>query len=133
MNCPKCGFEQTDNQEVCLHCGVIFAKLHAPPVLSPSDSVEAPVQVDSGFGGRMREVSALIPYEDNPFVRSARMLVWLGLAIWGVKFMFTPIKGEAFSESFMHLINLPFHEAGHIIFLPLVASFRCWAEPWDSC
>jgi len=44
------------------------------------------------------------------------MLVWLGLVLWGVKFMFTPVSGEAFSESYMHLVNLPFHEAGHIFF-----------------
>lgn len=46
------------------------------------------------------------------------MLVWLGLVVWGLKFMFTPVSGEAFSESFMHLVNLPFHEAGHVLFSP---------------
>ncbi len=47
-----------------------------------------------------------------------RFLVWVGLVIWGIKFLFTPISGEAFSQSFMHLVNLPFHEAGHILFFP---------------
>ncbi len=34
MNCPKCGFEQSDREEECLRCGVIFAKLpgFVPPV-----------------------------------------------------------------------------------------------------
>lgn len=30
--------------------------------------------------------------------------------------MFTPLENNYAGESFLHLINLPFHEAGHILF-----------------
>lgn len=45
-----------------------------------------------------------------------RLLMFLFLTVWGVKFIFAPIGGEYIGSSFMHLINLPFHEAGHLIF-----------------
>jgi hypothetical protein len=40
----------------------------------------------------------------------------LALIVWGLRFAFAPIEGDYVSRSFMHLINLPFHEAGHVIF-----------------
>lgn len=119
MICPKCNFDQPDGQVLCLRCGVIFAKLHAPF----PHSVDTPVAVagheEEQSSGLLKRVMTGIHYEDTPFVWAGRLLVWLGLVVWGVKFIFTPVTGEAFSQSYMHLVNLPFHEAGHVIFSPL--------------
>jgi hypothetical protein len=54
----------------------------------------------------------------NPFHFAGRALAWLGLAAWGWTFIRTPVKSDYWQESFMHNVNLPFHEAGHLIFLP---------------
>lgn len=54
----------------------------------------------------------------NPFYFAGRVLVWMGLAVWGWRFIRTPVKSDYWQESFMHSINLPFHEAGHLIFIP---------------
>jgi len=116
MICPKCGFEQPDGQDACLRCGVIFAKVHAMPEHHVAEPAVFAGDEEARFGTKLKMVLSDIPQEENPVVRSGRMLVWLGLVVWGVKFMFMPINGEAFSESYMHLVNLPFHEAGHIIF-----------------
>jgi hypothetical protein len=46
---------------------------------------------------------------------------WLFLALlswWTARFVSHPLDGDFISASFLHLINLPFHEAGHIIFSP---------------
>ena len=46
---------------------------------------------------------------------------WLLLALlswWTVRFVSHPLDGDLVGASFLHLINLPFHEAGHIIFSP---------------
>lgn len=120
MKCPKCGFEQSDNQENCLRCGVIFAKMHGLSSLPPMESaVESYGKLGkSSHRGLLKESFLHVPREENALMRSGRMVIWLGLTVWGVKFMFTPIHGEAFSESFMHLINLPFHEAGHVLLSP---------------
>jgi hypothetical protein len=42
----------------------------------------------------------------------------VGLALWGVSFLLRALEGEEIMSSFMHLINLPFHEAGHVVFSP---------------
>ena len=46
-----------------------------------------------------------------------RLALVVGLAIWTVQFARTPISSDAMG-SFLHLPDLVFHEAGHIIFSP---------------
>ena len=58
-----------------------------------------------------------IPHSTNHAAALGRAALWLGLAIWTFSRLRTPLPDLA--GSFMHLINLPFHEAGHIIFMPL--------------
>ena len=40
----------------------------------------------------------------------------LVLLVWGLSFIFSSVEGDEVGRSFMHLVNLPFHEAGHVIF-----------------
>ena len=47
-----------------------------------------------------------------------RALLLLGLVVYGWRLARLPI-GPAIADSFLHLVNLPFHEAGHLIFAPL--------------
>jgi hypothetical protein len=46
-----------------------------------------------------------------------RLALVAGLAIWTVQFARTPLSDDVMS-SFLHLPDLVFHEAGHIIFSP---------------
>ena len=48
-----------------------------------------------------------------------RALLLLGLSIWTVSLLRTPLP--ALGSSFLHLINLVFHEAGHVVFAPFGA------------
>ena len=50
--------------------------------------------------------------------RWARIALVAGLAYWTWQFAFTPL-GEDAMDAFIHLPNLVFHEAGHLIFSPL--------------
>jgi hypothetical protein len=48
-------------------------------------------------------------------------LRWCLLALlswWSLGFITHPVNGNYIAESFLHLVNLPFHEAGHILFAP---------------
>ncbi|MEZ5672313.1 MAG: hypothetical protein R3E08_07960 [Thiotrichaceae bacterium] len=40
------------------------------------------------------------------------------LLLWGFYFIWIDIETLGNSNSLMHLINLPFHEAGHVLFSP---------------
>jgi hypothetical protein len=44
------------------------------------------------------------------------MTPWAGVLIWTISLLRTPLPELA--GSFMHLVNLPFHEAGHILLMP---------------
>lgn len=57
----------------------------------------------------------------DPFALVGRGLLLLLLAYWSMRFIATPIAANAAGESFLHLINLPFHEFGHILFRPFPA------------
>ncbi len=52
----------------------------------------------------------------TPHISLGRAALWLGLAIWTVALLRTPLP--ALAGSFLHLVNLVFHEAGHIFFSP---------------
>ena len=45
-----------------------------------------------------------------------RAALWAGFVVWTISLLRTPLPELA--GSFMHLVNLPFHEAGHILFMP---------------
>ena len=47
---------------------------------------------------------------------AGRALLWAAFVCWSISLMSAPMT--AASGSFLHMINLPFHEAGHIIFSP---------------
>ena len=47
---------------------------------------------------------------------AGRALLWIAFVVWSISLMSAPMT--AASASFLHMINLPFHEAGHILFGP---------------
>lgn len=54
----------------------------------------------------------------DPLSFFGRLIVLVGLGVWGWTFVSAPVASNYVGESFMHNINLPFHEAGHIVFAP---------------
>lgn len=66
--------------------------------------------------GRCKELFFYVPPEAENFNLIGRALILLVLFYMGVKLIFSSIGSNYSGESFMHFINLPFHEAGHILF-----------------
>lgn len=117
MICPKCQFEQVDGQSECLKCGVVFAKLNSASAKTPPPA--APLDIakdDTGFS--WREFLLPVPHDPLPAFVVAKAVLLLILAIWGCRFIFAAIESNVVGKSFWHLVNLPFHEAGHILFSP---------------
>jgi hypothetical protein len=124
MICPKCNFEQLDNNSECEKCGIIFEKYFAHQALFPASDAhitsnvhrkelkeEKGILIDSA-----QELFFHVASPVNPFYFSGRIIVFLGIFFWGWKFILSPLEINYTGQSFMHLVNLPFHEAGHIIF-----------------
>jgi hypothetical protein len=45
-----------------------------------------------------------------------RAALYAFLFVWGWRFILSSVAANYVAESFLHLVNLPFHEAGHVIF-----------------
>lgn len=59
-----------------------------------------------------------VPEHTDLFSFLGRILVFMLLFIWGMYFIFIDIETLGNTFSLMHSINLPFHEAGHLLFSP---------------
>ena len=119
QKCPKCGFVQGVEDTECVRCGVIFEKVR--PV--PGRRKEA-VSPSIGSPGRFFSVENIklllfhVNGEQNKGILYGRGILLLILFLWGLRFILAPIQSNVTGNSFLHLINLPFHEAGHIFFRP---------------
>ena len=120
MNCPKCGFLQALEGTECQKCGLIFSKYKK--VLEKNASKTVPkILAGPTINAPWEFVKSLffhINAETNPLILAGRCLVFIIILMWSLKFILTPMKSQYAMDSFWHLVNLPFHEAGHIIFKP---------------
>lgn len=126
MICPKCASNQPDGQSECMKCGIVFSKYKK--MLQPqSDALQrgdtsylaAKIEMSGikAVSSLMEEISP-VDSEINVIHLWGRFALLIILILLGMKFIFTPMQSNYAGESFLHLINLPFHEAGHILFRP---------------
>ena len=106
--CPKCGAAVVSASSECAQCGVVFEKFErriaeasAPAVVTTSTKPSRDMAAEA--------VSGLVWW--------SRAVFLLLLAIWTWNLARVPI-GPAVMSSFLHLPDLVFHEAGHVIFSP---------------
>ncbi|MGE5894957.1 MAG: zinc ribbon domain-containing protein [bacterium] len=124
MTCPKCGLEQSEASRECPRCGIVFQKyLDRVRTLTVCENPETKLQQQKIFGqatiwSRLKDLLLPVESQVNPFFFGGRAIVYIALVIWGMIFISKSLETNYTGRSFMHLINLPFHEAGHIIFSP---------------
>jgi hypothetical protein len=124
FKCPKCHYPQNPDKGECAKCGVLFAKYYAS-VRSRSKNGEdgnapsSPQNDDASFS-----LNTLFFYT-KPHIDilsfSGRLIVYGVMILWGGYFMLSPLEDNAAGNSILHLVNLPFHEAGHVFFRPFGA------------
>ncbi len=118
MRCPKCNFDQADQNTECLRCGIIFEKYQKSP--SPPLRMGRVIAKEKGRetkgGSFSRELVFFVEPETNPFYFGGRVIIFFIIFLWGWKFILTPMETNSIGNSFLHLVNLPFHEAGHVFF-----------------
>jgi hypothetical protein len=123
MDCPRCQFEQPDGSAECARCGIVFSRyeaLHAPEgsVFRPPPAASAVPEEEPRGWGWWRELLLPEPEEVEPAHFWGRAALAVLLFLWGWRFLLSSVAGDYVAQSFMHLINLPFHEAGHVLFSP---------------
>ena len=117
MECPKCGFVGNDGQPECPRCGVIFSKIRSS---SDQGDGEVPAIAETVVTDdpelTFKNILFPEPSIAEPLYVYGRGVILLVLTIWSVFFFFSSIESNDAGNSILHLVNLPFHEAGHIIF-----------------
>ena len=103
MICPKCEFEQPEGGSECSRCGIVFAKYER--LLKREEEVS-----------QQRSLEALARHGDSSLPLYGQLFVLLILFYFSWQLIPVSIASNAAGNSFMHLINLPFHEAGHVLF-----------------
>ena len=120
--CPKCNHRQSTKGTECERCGVIFAKVRAideaetGPLRMRKPAVGGATASEVGWRTQLTSLLFEVSPEELPLLVVGRAIVYLGLLIWGWRFILAPIKSNLVGQSFIHLVNLPFHEAGHVLF-----------------
>ncbi len=117
--CPKCGATPLPVQQAfpaaCPACGVILAKVGMPRAGRAGTPAVA-VEDDSTLA------SLLLALPDNPVSQPGwawRGLLGLGLALWSWWLVRMDLASGGIFASFLHGPLLVFHEAGHVLALPL--------------
>jgi hypothetical protein len=115
--CPKCRTERAAESEECAKCGIIFAKYRPLPSRSGQPRATRSFSESEWVLSAKRR---LIESDDSADSLSfaGRVGVFALLLWWGWKVILAPLETNYAGESFLHLINLPFHEAGHLLFMP---------------
>ncbi len=126
--CPKCKYERQEHDnadsDTCPACGLFFSKWMKLQFSSRETEKTARNVDKTTISTEIIKTitSSLFFVEDkvNPFIFYGRTLVFIGIAVWGWQFINMDFIKDpmAIGNSFMHRINLVFHEAGHIIFMP---------------
>jgi len=126
MNCPKCQYELPVQSEICPHCGIVFAKYFKyHPEQKDQQAVPSPIVTSYDEDeDETKPLILLLFYETQQSTLASllgRLIIFAGLLIWSWQFIGASIGSNAAGNSFLHLVNLPFHEAGHVIFRPFGA------------
>ena len=125
--CPKCQYERqtTDktDPDSCPGCGIIFSKWMKQQYSSPDKKYNSKKQFEDNEPTILNNIISILFYvEDkvNPFVYYGRVIIYVGIIILGWQFINMDFVNNPFEigNSFLHRINLVFHEAGHILFMP---------------
>ncbi len=126
-SCPKCGYKRkptdTTRDNQCPGCGLLFDKWLKHRYRQAVDTSQSPRTRGWDFS---RLLVTLIEY-DRPqerWIKYGRLLLLFVLLVWGWQFIQMDHRLlehglPDINQSFLHGVNLVFHEAGHILFIPL--------------
>ena len=67
---------------------------------------------------KLKDFFFYVPLDVSFVSLIGRIIILAVLLIWGWKLIFASIASNAAGKSFLHLVNTPFHEAGHVFFSP---------------
>jgi hypothetical protein len=121
--CPKCGFQRrstdTGDPGICSECGLVFAKWTNQVLGRERLPSETELEADENgpTATLLAQLTEVAPHT-VPKQFWGRIALYVVLFLWGWHFILLDFRSAEIMHSFMHRIDLIFHEAGHIIFMP---------------
>ena len=129
--CPKCRYQRQSidhniHPDICPNCGIVYSKFIAKQTQEnlPDDSesesdTQIEVEETLTLSKQLAAAFFYVPERIDAGAFWTRVACLVAFTIWGGYFITAGVSWEKIGSSFMHLINLPFHEFGHILFMPL--------------
>lgn len=121
--CPKCQHvrqpEDDAPPELCPRCGLVFSKwlkslAYDPVFIEPNHTSKLPAQLKSTLSGFF--------LTSRPDIAKGEFFLYLGIWIvflaWGIDFIRMDFRTNEIGHSWFHNVDLVFHEAGHMLFIP---------------
>ncbi len=127
--CPKCQHhlqaEDVSALASCPACGLVFEKWLQRVVMEEPAAASPNAMGNRGSAQRnvgLRSVLARFFLPERTPRRRPELLayaaIWMGLIYFGIQFIAMDFHSNEIGQSFMHHVNLVFHEAGHVLFMP---------------
>lgn len=125
--CPKCGYQRqpkdVDPYSECPHCGIVFAKYaqHHPGPAAEAAATDTETGLDEPEGPwylRLKDRLMELPERPDPVKLAAQALVLAVMAVWGIRLISYKVITAEIMYSFLHDVDLPIHEFGHVLFRP---------------
>jgi len=114
LSCPKCGFVQPA-AATCQACGIIFERIKVHEQQQPTDPATARDATPARQILTLRQL-LLAPRPRGNLALAGTAGLWVLMFGYGIHLLFAGVAGNSAGESILHLVNLPFHEAGHLLF-----------------
>lgn len=119
QKCPKCGYARKPGEieapERCPGCGLIFAKYLEAQQRKPAP---APAAEPAADRPALIDWLLYVPARVESLNFYGRCIAYAFFFVWGWRLYAMDIGDADIMNSFMHLIVLPVHEAGHMLFIP---------------
>lgn len=119
--CPKCGHEQQQSEraDACPVCGLVFSKWLKSLVTEYTDPKTTTVK-EQPVPRSERVLNFFLP--QHRFIGrgeySLYVVIFVVFLFWGAHFISLDFRTNEIGQSFMHNVDLVFHEAGHFLFRP---------------
>ena len=122
--CPKCNYirkaiDSQLNKDICPACGIVYQKwLERQQAKTAPDSELTIANITIERRQSLFELITQVPDNIDRASFWPRVATLLGFTVWSYYFVSVGVDWEKIGGSFLHAVNLPFHEFGHIFFSP---------------
>ena len=122
--CPKCAHRRSPTEShihpgVCPACGIACQKFVDRQAAALQDAPPLAIEFVPAPLERLKNRLLELPPQVDGMALGGRAGAWCAFALWTVYFALHGIDWEVIIGSFLHSVILPFHEFGHILFMPL--------------